>query len=230
MMSEVEFLSLAKGSRYVFDLADSVVASGARLTVEAAGLAGGDGLTLDGSAESNGRFTVNAGASADIITGGGLADILNGGAGNDQIAGGAGADLITGGMGADLMTGGTGPDTFVYGSFKESKGANGRDTLVGFDFSFDKLDLTKTVTKIDAGVAGSVSNTTFEDDLAGLVKKKQLGANHAILVTADEGGLAGQHFLVVDFNGKAGYQAAKDMVFQLDGALHLTNLDLADFI
>ena len=230
MMSEVEFLSLAKGGRYVLSFADATVASAARLTIEAASLASGDSLTVDGASESDGRFTVNCGAGADSVTGGKLGDLLNGGAGNDQLMGGAGTDLITGGIGADLLGGGTGPDTFIYSSFKELAGVGGHDTLLAFDFSFDKLDLANAVRGIDAGVSGAVSTTSFESDLGALAGKKQLGAGHAIIVTANSGNLEGAQFLIVDANGNAGYQAAKDMVFQLDAALHVTNFDLADFI
>jgi hypothetical protein len=53
--------------------------------------------------------------------------------------------------------------------------------------------------------------------------------NHALVVTANSGNLEGHQFLVVDMNGKAGYQA-KDMIFDLDGALHLSSLDVGDFV
>jgi Ca2+-binding RTX toxin-like protein len=230
MMIEVEFLNLAAGADYDFTFADANVASGARLTINAAALAGTDTLEVNGAAETNGQFTVNAGAGVDTITGGALADILNGGGGKDDISGGAGADTITGGLKGDTLTGGTGADTFGYTTLKQSKGAGNHDTLVGFDFSFDKIDLFQAVTGIDPGVTGAVSQSTLEADLGALVGKPQLAAGRAILVTVNGGNFNGDHFLIVDTNGKPGYQSARDMIFHLDGAVNVANLDVADFI
>jgi hypothetical protein len=54
----------------------------------------------------------------------------------------------------------------------------------------------------------------------------QLGAGHALIFTPASGTLAGDHFLIVDANGVAGYQAGQDFVFLLDhaaGTLTTTN-------
>lgn len=229
MLTAVEFMTLSAGHSYTLNIADSAVASGVRLTVNANTLAGSNRLVFDGSGESNGRFTVTGGGGADSVVAGGLADILAGGAGNDTIVGGAGGDTITGGLGADMLTGGLASDTFIYSSFQDSLGV-GCDTLFGFDFNGDHLDLNVTVTGVDAGVSGAMSQSTFEFDLAKVANKTVMASKHAVIVTVNSGGLSGEQYLVVDVNGKAGYQAAKDMVFHIEDSIAIGALDVSDFI
>ena len=57
----------------------------------------------------------------------------------------------------------------------------------------------------------------------------QLHAGDAVLFTPDSGNLAGHTFLVIDFNGVAGYQAGADLVIQLESATHLNNLSIGNF-
>jgi hypothetical protein len=57
-----------------------------------------------------------------------------------------------------------------------------------------------------------------------------LQAHHAALFDANGGEFAGDTFLIVDFNGKAGYQAGRDLVIQLDAAHHLDHLTIGSFI
>jgi Ca2+-binding RTX toxin-like protein len=187
------------GNTYSLSSGDSGVAAGGTLTVTAAALGKGHGLSFDGSGEKDGRF------------------LLEGGAGSDDFRGGAGADRIIGGGGADRLAGGSGADRFVYGSSAESTGAS-YDTLVGFDFREDVLDLPVAVTGLGAAVTkGSLSAASFDADLAKALSG--LGAGQAALFTADKGDLAGKAFLVVDGNGQAGYQAGADFVFLLDKAV-----------
>ena len=53
-------------------------------------LPAGEVLVFNGTAETNGAFTVSGGAGNDELYGGKGADILDGGAGNDRLEGGSG--------------------------------------------------------------------------------------------------------------------------------------------
>jgi Ca2+-binding RTX toxin-like protein len=157
-------------------------------------------------------------------------DILHGGAGNDTLDGGDGDDTLDGGAGADAMNGGNGADTFYYQRVGDSTGP-GFDTITAFDAARDAFDLSFAVTAIDAKFkAGALSDASFDSDLAHAVDAAHLGANHAVLFTARHGDHAGEMFLVIDANGTPGYQAGEDLVVRLDGAVHLGNLGVEDFI
>jgi hypothetical protein len=144
------------GVGYSYDLTmdDGNVGAGQTLyvsanTLHAAGgtLTSDETLTFDGSAETDGSFTVYSGAGADSIVGG---------AGGDTLYGGAGDDAITGGLGADQLHGGTGNDTFFYAATTESTAVS-EDQI--FDFaSGDHIDLSA----IDADtVNGGQQGFTF---------------------------------------------------------------------
>src|SRR6185503_16314309 len=102
-----------------------------------------------------------------------------------------------------------------YDSASESTGA-GYDTLAGFDFAQDRIDLPVAVTGLDPKVSqGALSTASFDSDLTAALGAGKLGAGHAAFFTPSSGDLAGQTFLVVDGNGQAGYQAGQDYVFHL---------------
>lgn len=193
----IEQLVLLPGFDYGISASDSDVAAGDVLSVVATGLGGEDHLDFDGSAETDGAFSII------------------GGRGGDHLVGGAGDDDFFGLAGADVLAGGGGADVFHYGSASESTGA-GYDSLVGFDYGADSIDLPVTVTGRDASVTqGALSTASFDADLAAALNGK-LGSGHAAFFTPDSGDLAGQVFLVVDANGQAGYQAGQDYVFHVD--------------
>ena len=107
---------------------DATVAAGTEFFVTAASLQTNETLTFNGSAETNGRFTIHGGAGDDSITGGSGNDFFLGRGGNDQLFGGGGADFLIGGAGADQMTGGTGNDVFRYNTdFGIVRGRHGLD-------------------------------------------------------------------------------------------------------
>jgi Ca2+-binding RTX toxin-like protein len=192
-----EQIILMPGSDYGLTSTDGDVAAGELLTVLAAPLGSGDSLDFDGSAEHDGRFA------------------LIGGRGGDHLTGGDGADLLYGGGGGDTLTGGAGADVFHYDSASESTGS-GYDTLAGFDFAQDRIDLPVAVTGLDSAVRqGALSTASFDSDLAAAFGAGALGAGHAAFFTPTNGDLAGQTFLIVDGNGQAGYQAGQDFVFHM---------------
>jgi Ca2+-binding RTX toxin-like protein len=247
-MVNVDTLILGAGFDYKLTLNNATVAAGKTLAVDASGLDGSSALTFTGSAENDGRFDIAGGAGGDTVTGGQLDDLIDGGAGNDtlngvagddRIEGGAGDDTLVGASGNDVLIGGAGKDRleggaaaddFKYGDVSESTGGI-HDTLVGFDANVDDIDLAIAVTGIDAAVTeGELKPGKFNNTMANILGADALAPNHAVLVTPDEGALAGVTFLVVDINGEAGYQADADLVLRLENPANLGNLDLADFI
>ena len=92
----------------------------------------------------------------DILTGGRGADYLNGGSGEDFLSGKNGNDTLTGGRGADYLNGGNGSDYFRYTSVRQSGVKKGRsDTIMDFDPTQDKIDLTSLKTKYKLNYIGS---------------------------------------------------------------------------
>ena len=99
-----EEIRLNVDSNYSLTVGDANVAAGQMLKVTGTGLTAGHRLLFNGSAETDGQFTVYAGAGNDQLTGGAGSDIFNGGDGNDSLNGGAGADTLRGGAGDDTYT------------------------------------------------------------------------------------------------------------------------------
>jgi Ca2+-binding RTX toxin-like protein len=114
--SGIEKIALIAGRNatlYSYNLttADANVAAGQTLVVDATPLRSTETLTFDGSAETDGAFSITGGAGDDVLTGGAGADTLSGGLGNDRFTGGAGADQMAGGAGNDLYFVDTGDAT-----------------------------------------------------------------------------------------------------------------------
>jgi Ca2+-binding RTX toxin-like protein len=136
---------------------------------------------------------------------------------NNTIVGGDKGDILNGAAGADTLTGGAGGDRFVFSSAAHSTGAN-YDTITDFNASSDRIDTAIAVAAVDSAIdTGALSTATFDHDLAFVLDAAHLLKAHAVVFTADSGTLAGDHFLVVNTNGTAGYQAGADLVIQLEG-------------
>jgi hypothetical protein len=199
-MVNVERLSFAVGYDYDVTLADGDVGAGQSLSVIASGLGASDSLTFDGSAETNGTF---------------------------KFAGGAGTETFTGGTGADAITAGSGHDTFRYTAAAQSSGTS-YDTITGFDVASDRFSVWTGVAGVDPAVtSGSLSTGSFNSDLAAAMSG--LGAHQAVLFTPNAGNLAGDHFLVVDTNGIAAYQAGSDLVVRLNNPANLAAFGTHNF-
>ena len=85
-------------------IADSVVAAGETLSVDASALTDTNTLTWNGAAETDGAFSIVAGSSASTLTGGACADTF------DFTVSGvvfSSADTVNGGAGSDIMKIGT---------------------------------------------------------------------------------------------------------------------------
>lgn len=121
-----------------------------------------------------------------------------------------------GGAGADVMTASAGADVFTYTAASNST-STGYDTIANFNFSADKFNVPGTITGINSAITGKPlsSGANFDTQLAAAVNSSHLGAHHAVLFTPSSGNLKGDVFLIVDLNGKAGYQAHQDLVIHL---------------
>jgi Ca2+-binding RTX toxin-like protein len=158
---------------------------------------------------------------ADKLTGDTFTNTLNGGAGNDRLTGGTGFH--------DMLTGGAGKDNFVYGGAADSTGAN-YDSVGDFDAKQDTFQVVSAVSKIDNTIgSGALNQASFDADLGAAIGSA-LKAGHAILFTPDSGTLAGKTFLVVDQDGTVGYQSGGDLVLDITGATHLSNLAAGNFV
>ncbi|HZG10145.1 MAG TPA: M10 family metallopeptidase C-terminal domain-containing protein [Allosphingosinicella sp.] len=146
----VERLALYSTSRiggsdpasYNITMNNANVLQGQEFFVGAASLQANEKLTFNGTAETDGRFTVLGGAGGDIIAGGATGDYLAGNAGDDQLFGMGGNDTLVGGAGADQLRGGFGNDTFRFLSASDSA-VGAPDRIVDFNAGggSDKIDL-----------------------------------------------------------------------------------------
>jgi Ca2+-binding RTX toxin-like protein len=178
--------------------------------------------------------TLTVGSSGDYtaptLIGGAGDDVLVASSGGSVMTGGGGADSLTGGFNDDLHEGGapSGNDVFVYNAVSDST-STAYDTVgffqttetggLNFGPSQDVFRLWFAVTAVDASVTtGTLSTATFDSDLAAAVGPSQLGVHHAVMFSPNAGSLAGDHFLVIDANGVAGYQAGADLVIEINGS------------
>ena len=197
-MVNVELLKLIGGYDYNLTTDDATVAAGETLSVRAV-LVKGHSLTFDGSAESDGSFHIL------------------GSVGGDTLIGGAQSDIFEGNTGADHITGNGGGDLFVYAAVIDSTGADGHDTIVGFDASADRFNLAGVhPVHAVAGISGSIDAASFDTDLFA-VTVGQLHEQSALVVTVSGGDMTGHTLLVVDGNGDNAYEAGQDYVFDLTG-------------
>ncbi len=164
------------------------------------------------------------------LAGAGGADRLAGGEGDDTINGVLGPDTIFGGAGTDRLLGGVGATTFVFTGVSESTGP-GRDWVGVLKPLKDEFDLDVFVTAVDPRVnAGSLSEASFDADLAAALGAGQLGGGHAVVFKPNAGDLAGHWFLIVDANLVDGYQAGLDYVFEFAAGSHPNNIAAGMFV
>jgi hypothetical protein len=210
---------------YNITTVDANVPAGGLLVVQGGSLQVGEHLTFNGSAETNGRFQVFGGRDDDTLVGGAGDDHLLGRAGDDTLTGNGGADRLRGGLGGDAMNGGAGADVFVYAALPsapdnpytvaalESASLN-YDTITGFNYAEDRIDLPQTVASLAQLLTGSLSEASFDADLAAAVNGA-LNPNAAVLFTANAGDHSGDTFLIIDADNNGSYQANVDYVIQL---------------
>ncbi|MDM8349521.1 DUF4347 domain-containing protein, partial [Pseudomonas sp. sp1636] len=118
---------------------NATVAAGQTLTVDAS--ASSSSVRWDGSAETDGNFSLIGGSGNDTLTGGAGNDVLYGNDGNDRLSGNGGMDTFYGGAGSDfiyalggndVIYGDAGNDGLSGGDGDDSMyGGDGNDTLIG---------------------------------------------------------------------------------------------------
>ncbi|WP_218037674.1 M10 family metallopeptidase C-terminal domain-containing protein, partial [Reyranella soli] len=199
-LSGIERIVLQPGGDFDVTTVEANVGSGQMLTVAGTTLGTGDSLIFNGSAETDGRFTFR---------------------------GGAGPNTFTGGNQADTVAAGSGVDTLRYTSAGQSTSTT-YDTVGGFDFAQDRLDVAGPVTNTKLASGALSSGATFDSGLAAALAG--LGDNEAALFTATGGNLNGSTFVVVDQNGLAGYQAGEDLVLRLTNPTNLGLFQTTDFL
>jgi Ca2+-binding RTX toxin-like protein len=209
-MVNVELLKLIGSNDYNLTTDDATVAAGATLSVRAM-MFKGHSLTFDGSAETDGSFNIL------------------GSVGGDTLIGGAQSDIFSGRTGADAITGNGGGDVFTYTAVIDSTGADGHDTIVGFDAASDRFNLVGAhpVLSVTGGVSGSVSAASFDTDLFN-VTTGHVTENGALIVTVSDGDMIGHTLLVVAGNGDSAYEAGLDYVFDITG--YTGTITTGDFI
>jgi Ca2+-binding RTX toxin-like protein len=104
-MVNVENLSMAAGHDYNITTNDGNVAAGQFLNIDASALGAANALTFNGSAETDGGFTIVAGAGDDVITTGHGTDFIDASLGGD--------DTISTGGSTDAVNG---PDDIYFGA------------------------------------------------------------------------------------------------------------------
>jgi Ca2+-binding RTX toxin-like protein len=178
-------------NNYAITMNDANVAAGTEFFVTAASLQSNESLIFNGSAETDGRFTVHGGGGADTIIGGAGGDFVIGNAGNDTLYGLGGLDFLIGGLGADQLRGGAGGDRFVYQSTAQST-TGSIDHILDFQH-VDRIDLSG----IDANGNAADGNSAFTfigsnafGNVAGQLRAYQSGADWFVEGDTNGDGLA----------------------------------------
>ncbi|HEY2070344.1 MAG TPA: calcium-binding protein [Rhizomicrobium sp.] len=170
-VTNVEKFSFANGFSYNITTNDATVASGQTLTVNASALTGSNALTFDGSAETDGVFSITGGAGNDVITGGAGADTFDfSKGGEDQINGNAGADILNAGAAldsGDTINGGAGTDTLNFNGDYSTGLVLGATTVTNVEtFNFSDGH-SYNITTDDATVAAGQTLTVTASALTG---------------------------------------------------------------
>ena len=221
-MTGIDKVQLAAGEEYDlhFD-ASTIPTTGLRIYGRTLGEH--DNLTISVIGNTTNALIVGGGRSEDTLIGGG---------GNDVLGAGKGYDTLVGGGGADILTGGADADCYHYLAASDSASLQ-YDTVRGFNESDgDMFVVPFQFHHVNPAVGGGpLDRATFDNDLATLLASDtQLGAHDAVLFTPGSGDMAGTTFLIIDFNGIAGYQGGEDVVILLDGAIDLAHFDDGAFI
>ena len=202
-LTNVEEIVFEAGNNYSLNTKDTTVAAGASLVVDASALASINSATVNGKSEK----------SSSII--------FLGGAGHDVFTGGGGADVLIGDLGADILAGGKGANVFVYASAEESPlqtsfGAidvTGDDTLIKFQATFDKIDLSEfdfggpsaaVITKSIIGFSTTLAaGTDFYGSAGVAAEYASSGKTARVYVDANHDGNLGAGDMLIQLTGVA---------------------------
>jgi hypothetical protein len=176
---DLRFGSDAGDLSYDFTSHETTVAAGQNMIIDAGSLRENETLTFDGSAESDGQFTIYGGRGADVLTGG------------------EGNDLLRGGRGADVLTGGDGNDTFRFDNVLDAA-PSALDTVADFTIG-DMIDLSRvdanSLTAGDQSFA-FIGSAVFSSTAGELRATVSSGATWLVEGDTDGNGAADFAFLV----------------------------------
>jgi Ca2+-binding RTX toxin-like protein len=206
-ITNIEALNVDGGYDYNLKTIDATVASGKTLVVSAINLATNT-FTFDGSAETDGSFS---------ITGGSL---------DDTLTGGANGDSFIGGLGADTLTGGGGADTFNYAAGNNSNTGT-LDKITDFTAGTDKFQTSFTTTFLGEFTSAAATGT-LDGDLAAAFAANAGAAHSGFVFDFNGADFNGHSYLVVDSNGNGTYDAGTDLVVEITG--HTGTVTSGDFI
>jgi len=173
-----ETLFLQPGGNYDLTTADTTVASGGALVVNASTLSPTQSLRFDGSAETDGLFSIG------------------GGFGNDTVTGGAQGDLLSLGSGADTASGGGGNDTLFAASYLDANdrldGGAGTADVVALSAGTTVTLGASTITNVETlflSAGGNYDITTHDATMASgaqfVVDTTSLATGATVLFDAD---------------------------------------------
>jgi Ca2+-binding RTX toxin-like protein len=115
--TNVETVKFGAGDYSAFT-ADTLVAAGQTLTIDASQVASNETFAFDGSAETDGHFVITDGIGDDTVIGGAQSDTFHLNSGQDSTKGGGGDDVfyVTSAFDSadSTVDGGTGNDTLVF--------------------------------------------------------------------------------------------------------------------
>ncbi|HEX2593063.1 MAG TPA: calcium-binding protein [Rhizomicrobium sp.] len=209
----VDTIFLHSGYNYSFVTADGNVSAGSVLGVRIDNnQATPDfGLKWDGSAETDGRFSITGGNRGNTLIGGAQSDTLTGGAGTDLLIGNSGDDHLDAyGPGNDIALGGDGDDQI---SFTDLSSSDRIDGGAGFDTL----------------MVGGVSVTLTHAFVTGIEAIQVIGYDVATIRTTDDLIAAHETLIVEIGNGDATLRwdggAEKDGQFRLIAGKNADSLE-----
>lgn len=222
-MDSIEHIEVKAGSNYELHFHPNVIPDGdIGLDIDASDLHAANFLSIS---------TTIATTKSLLAAGGRGADTLIGSKGIDSFHGNRGNDYLVGAGAGDNLEGGDGGDTFEYRHASDSFSIQYDGVQDFHEAEGDRFALPFSINDVNAPItAGHVDFGSFDTDLAALIHGPQMGKHDAVLITPDDGNMAGQTFLIIDFNNKAGYQAGKDVVIFMDTTAGLAVFDEGAFI
>lgn len=205
----------------------SSVVQNVNITLDAATIATGKTLTVDGSTVT-GTITFNAAAEVAgaklSITGGSASDTITGGAGTDTINGGAGNDVIDSGAGNDVLTGGTGNDIFVANlNSNKLTFASVADAAAGDAIRFNGATLATTAVPTQLTLNAAATLSDYLDAAAGSTSANTNGVLSWFQYTTN--GVVNT-YVVADRGAASTFNVATDKVVQLNGAIDLSTSNI----
>jgi Ca2+-binding RTX toxin-like protein len=216
-VTNVNFFRLGAGHDYTLDMSAATLGDDVFFQLEAHDLGSGDKVRFD--ARGMEHY---------------LGSFFQLGAANDVLIGGKADDFLIGGGGADTTEGDRGTDAYGYNSVLDSIGT-AHDTAVGFNAHQDRVFPFFTINPGEVSglnekvSVGTLSEATFDADLAAAIGADELGADSAVLFKPDAGDFAGKLFLIIDGNVVAGYQAGEDLVVRFSGATNMNDFSIDNF-